>query len=649
MSFIGINGVVSTGNSTTDDISASGAFIGEWEAVEVYSSISIIAQASGRVSSAFAEFSMDTTRVDRSIQLSDETRPVEQAGTTVLIPLARFFRIRAVNDNPVAISGVRLQTIFHKTAKIAQHTARLNDPLNDFSSALNTRSVLTNSSGINVNVDARRALSVDTPKASKTAFGESLVGELEHEVALNFVYSINPETVIVHENQAGTVVSANSLANISTGASANSSAQLFSKDIIRYQPGMGVRARFTALFTAGAAGSTQIIGMGNSCNGFFFGYNGTSFGTLHRKGGSVEVRTLTITTPSSTAENITITLDGDSTGDTVVVTDSSNGTVTANEIAAHDYSDVGTGWTARAQGSGVIFTSRDSEPHAGSYSLTDATDAAGTFAQDIAGVSPVDAWTPKESWNGDNIFNGLGVSDTILDPALGNVFQINFQWLGFGNICFFIEDPIDGEFHLVHTIKYPNNNITPSLDNPSLPIFCEAKNTSNTSDIVIKSSSWGGFVDGKIKLLGPRRGVSTTLVLGITSAETPILTIKNRHVFQGRLNQVHAKILLASVAAEHIQPVQIIFYSNPTLVDAVFNDVDTETSVLSLDTTATSFSGGTQLFTISLAKTGSQILSLSQDLLDGTLRPGEHITATLKPIFGNNAAATVSLHIVELF
>ncbi len=95
-----------------------------------------------------------------------------------------------------------------------------------------------------------------------------------------------------------------------------------------------------------------------------------------------EVETLTITVKSTDADTITITLDDDTKTD-VVVTDQTAGTVndTADEIAAHDFSAVGNGWTAVAVDDTVVFTSLETLAHEGTFTLSAATSAVGTWAQ----------------------------------------------------------------------------------------------------------------------------------------------------------------------------------------------------------------------------------------------------------------------------
>jgi hypothetical protein len=511
----------------------------------------------------------------------------------------------------------------------------------------NTKSVITGEDGTTALVTDHHALQVTPPAEGKSAFGEALVANLTHEVLASFIYNLNPTQVTTAANQSGTVTQADSMAVCSTGAAANSSGMLFTNQRTRYQPGHGSRARFTALFTTGATGSTQIAGIGDYCNGFFFGYNGETFGTLHRRDGVTEIRTLTVTTGSSDAENITITLDGDAEA-TVAVTNTGDTTLTANEIAAHDYSDVGRGWTARAAGSTVIFCSWDASARTGSYTLSGATSAIGTFAQTVAGVAPTETWTAQTDWNGPDKFDGNGISGVTLDPTKGNVFQVSFQWLGFGKISYYVEDPDDGEFHLVHSIGYSNANTTPSLGNPTLPLMIAAENTTNTTNVVIKTGSLGSFTDGASELIGPRFGVDASITLGATAAETPIITIRNKEVFQGKFNTTTIKVMLVGASADHSKPVEIVFYANATLTGASFSDYNPTTSGLETDTSATAFTGGVQLFSVSLGRTGNTIVNLSEDRYAGLLAAGNQITATIKPKIGNQAEATVDFNLVEL-
>jgi len=214
---------------------------------------------------------------------------------------------------------------------------------------------------------------------------------------------------------------------------------------------------------------------------------------MRRQGGQPEIRILSLTVKSTTAEDITITLDGDAKSD-VAVTDATatDATTTANEIAAADYSAVGTGWQAVADGATVTFISLDAVAHAGTYSIT-ATTAAGFYIPLVTGIAPTETFIAQtnaaastdgvSTWNADK-FDGTSTSGITLDPTKGNVYQIKYQWLGFGMIRFFVENPETGKFALVHKIKYANANTEPSIDDPSLPLLLEVINTANTTNLL---------------------------------------------------------------------------------------------------------------------------------------------------------------------
>lgn len=117
-----------------------------------------------------------------------------------------------------------------------------------------------------------------------TAFGEIRTANLTPMVGWNFNYNINTDLLTT----TGTVSVTDGKAQIS--ATAGSSSTLETISALRYSPGQGALARFTALFDIPTnTGSKELIGIGSSSDGFFFGYNAKSpieFGILRRKGGA---------------------------------------------------------------------------------------------------------------------------------------------------------------------------------------------------------------------------------------------------------------------------------------------------------------------------------------------------------------------------
>lgn len=478
----------------------------------------------------------------------------------------------------------------------------------------------------------------------KTAFGEVLIAELTPIIQIHSAYNINTRILEARDNNGSSSISSNKF-QVSTGAAANQSSALLSRIAVKYNAGQGGLWRGTAVFTAGAANSTQYIGIGTSSEGYFFGYNGTAFGIMRRQGGSPEIRTLTVNTGSSDIDSITITLDGDA--EAVAVTDVSGATtLTANEIADHDYSDVGQGWNAHSMGANVVFESYNSASQTGTYSLTDATSAVGTFAQSVAGVAPTDTIVAQTSWNKDKAAG----AETL--PSLtftnGNVFEIRYQWLGFGAIEFYIENPSTGRYVLVHRIEYANANTNPSIDNPTLPMCMAVKNTSNTTDIVLQSSSMMGAIEGK----DLEEGIVNNLTAedtGTGTNETPIFSIHNHTIYQSKINRVRIEFTNFTASIDSTtanKPSTIRVRLNPTLTAASFSAVDANTSVVRTDVAATAVSGGTLIFAQIITEGAAPVIDFTK-IMD-KLNPGETITVSLESSSGN-VDSVISMNWLELF
>ena len=482
----------------------------------------------------------------------------------------------------------------------------------------------------------------------KTAFGELLVADPSASVQIQFPYNINTDLVEKRENASGSVTQADSMAVVQSGASANSAAHMLSKGVLKYAPGQGALVRFTALFTTGVANSTQLVGIGEVGDGLFFGFNGNTFSILRRELGVPEIQTLTISAGAGTASgNITINLDGVSKVVAVVQTDTAR--EVAVKIADADFSDTGLGWSATVHNATVIFKAWSDGNKAGAFSLDDSADTtgvAGTFAETVAGVSTTNEWVAQTSWNVDT-FDGNGPSGITLDSTKGNVFQIRYQWLGFGLITFSIEDPDDGDCHTVHQIRFGNANTLPSLQNPTLPLHIMSKNTSNTSNLTIKTASMAGFVEGPQIDTALLNGESKNFVT-VAATEIPILSLKNNLVYQSKENRAEIRPEFVALATEASKPIIFRVRLLPTLTGTpAFTDVDSNVSIASIDTAAVGVTGGRDVFTTILGKADSEIINFHD--LNKKMRPGEFICITAEATSGTGQEVTVSITWSELF
>lgn len=465
------------------------------------------------------------------------------------------------------------------------------------------------------------------------------------------VYGINLQQVRTTTNSSGTATASNSAFVVTTGTTSGGFGTIQSRKRLRYRPGQGIVGRFAGYFTAGVANSIQVIGFGHAEDGFFFGYNGTSFGILYSQRGGREVRTLTVTTASTATNNYNVQLNGT----TYNVTATNNGSTvkTAFEIAQGTYA----GWEAEAIGSTVIFVRSSAGTASGSYSLAQSgagTPAAGSFAQTKAGAAATETWIPQASWNGDKL-NGTGASGVTMDPTKGNVYQIGVQYLGFGAITFHVEvtsSDNNADFVTVHTLRLPNTLTATSVGNPAFPFTMAAYSAGSTTDIAVRVGSFAGFIEGMKVLHGPRFSYANTLTtVGATNYQA-LFTIRNGLYYGGRTNQSVINLLSVSGAMKHTQPAIFYLIKNGSLGGTPnFSSFGTG-SCSSWDTAATTvtFSDNSQiLWTGHLGETGEIDHHFTNGTSQGeiTIQPGEWITLACKASTGTPSYVTGGINTRE--
>ena len=124
--------------------------------------------------------------------------------------------------------------------------------------------------------------------SNQSAFGTLETAELTPVFQGDFVYGLNTQMwKTASTSGTGAAVDTNeSRLRIQCGTSSTSYAYIQTVRPARYRAGQGTLARFTPLFTAGAASNIQAWGMFNIASnalydGYGFGYNGTSLGVVH--------------------------------------------------------------------------------------------------------------------------------------------------------------------------------------------------------------------------------------------------------------------------------------------------------------------------------------------------------------------------------
>jgi hypothetical protein len=473
---------------------------------------------------------------------------------------------------------------------------------------------------------------------SPTAFGEVSTAKISPRAQLSFAYGLlNSELVNTRTNGVGATVSASNQHARAQVTSAGEFAEICSKRMLKYSIGQGGLCRFTTIFAEPEANLIQLSGIGNVEDGFFVGYNGLDFGMLHRRAGSREGRRLTITAGAAAPGSVTVTLNGSALAVAVAAGDSTHDV--ARKIAAAVWSNVGTGWTPSLTGASpngqVVFISHRAEGMAGVFSIAvGGTGVAGSFAQTMVGVAPAERWIYQSDWNLDKA-DGTATLPSF-SPQSGIPYQIRYQWLGYGAIKLYVENPATGELVNVHVIQYADTADVTSIANPSLPMCLIIEKLAGAAAGVkqIAAPSMGAFVEGEPNDdLGVRHAYSAARAAVGAAASINMLTLRNKTIVNGISNRTPVYIRLAAaghdINAGVGSTVEIRAWKNAVLDDTGampnFVDVSANDSVCQIDTTAQQMvSTGRLVFTFQCGKSAGEQYRL--DDLELYLAPGDTLT-----------------------
>lgn len=475
------------------------------------------------------------------------------------------------------------------------------------------------------------------------------------------VYGVNSIQSNTGTTLSGTATSVDGMFSVSTGTSIGGSGYIQSRKRLRYRAGQGVIARFTAMFTSqvvegirqGYTGTLQYIGVGHAEDGIFIGYQGTQFGILYSHHGKREIQTLTLTSAASSGSTVTVELNGVS--HSVALTTGRTTTGNAYEIA--NRSGGYTGFTAEAVGSTVVFVANSAGDKAGAFSFSPGTTgSAATFAVTQQGESTTETFIPQSSFNGDKL-DGTGASKFTINPSMLNVFEIQVQYLGAGDIYFMVEIPNassrDSRFTVFHTLKMPNTLTRPSFGNPSFPLTMTAASISSTTDVSVKCASMGGFIEGEKYLHGNRFGYYREAATLVGTSHYPLLTIQNKRVYGGRTNQTVINLTSITASCKHNNPVSIYIVKEATLTGPTnLVNYSVNESASTHDVASTGMVTPTEpqlIWTGTLGETGN----LDHTFTNGSsgqeivLQPGETITVCAKTVATNAAWVVVGLNTKE--
>ena len=545
-----IDGVISSANSLhLTSVTTSSTSNGTYEDISQYSLITVLAVGTALSTPSDCTlrctFSTDGTNEDRTVTytIQDITANGSVGATNsltfnpahTLLPIARYFKIQFVNNTSVALTTLRITTTYHNNKSKAL-SSRVTQALTDQYDTDTTRSILTGRTigtllpqGHYQNIGIQNQAIATYIKEPSTAFGEILTGSLTPLIQFDYSNGEPYETqapIFRNDITNTSYKYENGMLNLTStaGTSGNDTViQAYSAEYTKYNAGLGVDTRFTTVFDAdNGPGINQYAGLFTPENSLTFGYFGTNgFCIRYGRGGVQQIVDISITAGTSNGTQISLSFGSTTITTTGLTAGPPASTIVQGAAAIADAinANIGLntyGWEAkyyRANSTDTKYTVRVIRNYSSAPDITvTLVGAPGVYGYTIStplsirsGVNTTYVYYPQTLWNIDTCL-GLSIgtlqtrydrnsSGFQLNPLFGNVYRIVFQYLGFGAITFYIENPETGIFMPVHQIKYANSKTIPSVTSPNYRIGFGIDNTT-TTPITLSAASFSSFIQG---------------------------------------------------------------------------------------------------------------------------------------------------------
>lgn len=246
-----------------------------------------------------------------------------------------------------------------------------------------------------------------------------------------------------------------------------------------------------------------------------------------------------------------------------------------------------------------------------------------------------DNWVAQTSWNGDKC-DGTGASGFNWNKALGNVMQIKYPYLGYGDITFWVEDSVTSAWILCHTIQYANSSASTQLSNPSFPFYANVTNSGSTTNLIVYVGSVGIFISGQREFLGAQWAIDS--LKNTITAEANLINIRNCTTYNTVTNQGIIRLRSLTCSTDNGNGLATIRLKKGVTIGGSpsFTPINGTTadqgvtitsgnSIISYDVAGTGVTG-TTIFNVCLARNSNSIVDLTPYKL--YLNPAETLTIT---------------------
>ena len=260
------------------------------------------------------------------------------------------------------------------------------------------------------------------------------------------------------------------------------------------------------------------------------------------------------------------------------------------------------------------FSSNAGTPLNGVYVEQNGTQLRIVLASQSVDTNDVFTEVNQSEWNGDK-FDGTGPSGRILDVTKANIFWIDIEWLGVGDVrCGFF---VDGEPVIAHTFHNDNIHRTTYMTTACLPIRHEIENTGTTSSsstmkqICASVMSEGGY-EGFSRRFNVSKNGSSGTTLTTAGTQYPMIALR---LNSSRLDSIvipsNVSAVLEETASNKPDTIQYRILLNPTLPGGSW--VNHYNGNVDYNITATGVSGGSDIIGGYISSSGSFSLSNIND------------------------------------
>jgi hypothetical protein len=245
-----------------------------------------------------------------------------------------------------------------------------------------------------------------------------------------------------------------------------------------------------------------------------------------------------------------------------------------------------------------------------------------------------DSWVAQTAWNGDKC-DGTGTSGFTWDKTKGNVMQILYPFLGYGNITFWVKNSFTSNWILCHTIRYTNSSASLQVSNPSFPFFANVVNTGSTTSRTMFVGSALVAVTGDIHYLGASWGANSLKTA--VSTELNIISIRNCTTYNTVANNGMIRIRSISFSSDGGNGSAVLTMKRGVTLGGVpaFTTINGTTadngvtitsgnSIASFDVAGTTITGGDQIFNMTCARNAESFCDTSE--MDLFVFPGTTTT-----------------------